>query len=60
MIEKNALFTHFLYLFYLSMGRSGAEPTITVAIYWPIAWQGKPKYLDQTCPSAALFTTDST
>jgi hypothetical protein len=23
-------------------------------------WQGKPKYLDKTCPIASLSTTDST
>jgi hypothetical protein len=23
-------------------------------------WQGKPKYLEKTCPSAALYTTNAT
>jgi hypothetical protein len=28
--------------------------------WWNEDWQGKPKYLEKTCPSATLFTTNST
>jgi hypothetical protein len=28
--------------------------------WWNDDWKGKPKYLEKTCPSAALFTTNPT
>jgi hypothetical protein len=29
-------------------------------IWWNEDWQGKPKYLEKTCPSATLYTTNPT